>query len=89
MEKLNSDSLKGKNNCIFLDTFPEEDKYYCKSFSVPMAWVIELMDSVSHLANGEPFNLQTFLDNYIWEETDFIYNQAEKAGVLLGEKQVQ
>lgn len=89
MEKLNTDSRNGKNNCIFLDTFPEEDKYYCNSFSVPLGWFMELMDSVSRLANGEPFDLQAFLDNYIWEETDFIYKQAQKAGVLLGGKQLQ
>lgn len=89
MEKLNNEFLNRKNNYIILDTFPEEDKDNCTSFSVPLGWFMELMDSVSRLANGEPFDLQAFLDNYIWEETDFIYKQAQKAGILPGGKQLQ
>lgn len=72
---------------ITLDTFPDADDDYCKKFIVEKKWMFDtLQNSLSHNEN-EPTSLENFLYNYVWEETEVIYNLAKQHGKLVKEWQ--
>ena len=73
---------------VELCTFPENDNDYCHSFTVPKDWLLNVLDSLDRANNREGVNLKRFLDNYIWDETYFIYENAKQNGVLLEEETV-
>lgn len=74
---------------IELCTFPNSDKDYCKTFSVPKEWLIDLLERVDQLHNREGVSLERFLEEYVWDETWFVYLQAKNAGKLLKEETQQ
>lgn len=70
---------------ITLDTFPDTDDDYCKKFIVEKKWMFDaLQNSLSHNEN-EPTTLENFLYNYVWEETEVIYDLAKQQGKLVKE----
>lgn len=76
---------KNMPGCITLDTFPDKDEDYCKEFVVEKKWLFDtLQNSLSHNEN-EPTTLENFLHNYVWEETEVIYELAKQQGKILKE----
>lgn len=73
-------------NKIGLCTFPEDDKYFCKYFEVPKDWLINILDTLDSMNERQGVDLERFLDNYIWDETWFIYDLAKNKGILSFEK---
>lgn len=71
---------------VELETFPDEDKYHRKWFAVPKDWLIDLLERMDQLNERKGVNLENFLDNYIWEETMVIYEQAESEKKILREE---
>lgn len=69
---------------VGLCSFPDDDKDYCKYFEVPETWLIEILESMN---DRKGVDLERFLDNYIWDETWFIYELAKKNGKLIMEKE--
>lgn len=70
---------------IGLCTFPDDDKDYCKYFEVPKGWLLDVWEKWSN--DKQYIDLDEFLDNYVWDETWFIYNLAKDNGVLIMEKE--
>lgn len=70
---------------IGLCTFPDDDRDYCKYFEVPKDWLIDVWEKWNN--NKRYIDLEEFLDNYVWDETWFIYNLAKGNGALITEKE--
>ena len=68
-----------------LCTFPDDDRDYCKVFSVPTEWLLDFLEKLDAFNEGKSVDLQDFLYNYFWDETWIIYLQAKKEGKLLSE----
>lgn len=68
---------------IELCTFPDDDKNYCISFEVPKYWLLMLLERLDSLNSREGVDLPRFLDNYVWDETWFIYQQAKLCDMIL------
>ena len=73
---------------VELCTFPKDDNDYCHSFTVPRDWLIDILEKMDSLNERKGVNLKNFLENYVWDETYFIYENARKNGVLLEEEVV-
>lgn len=72
---------------IELCTFPDDDKDYCKVFTVPKNWLIDILETVDSFNERKGVNLENFLDNYAWDETWFIYLQAKSQNKLISEEE--
>lgn len=70
-----------------LCTFPDDDRDYCKVFSVPTEWLLDLLEKMDTFNERKGVDLQNFLDNYCWDETWFVYLQAKAEGKLLSESE--
>lgn len=70
---------------VELDTFPDSDEYYSKVFTVPKDWLLNIMDRLDEKNERKGVNLENFLQNYVWDETWFIYLQAKAEGKLIRE----
>jgi hypothetical protein len=74
-----------KKNTITLETYgryeEDGDIQYIKYFDVPRAWLeVQVLDEYD--------TLNEFLDNYIWESTEFLYEKALGDGVVTNEREV-
>lgn len=72
---------------VGLCTFPDDDKDYCKYFEVSKTWLIDILESLDNMNERKGVDLEEFLDNYIWDETWFIYELAKDKGKLIAEKE--
>lgn len=72
---------------VGLCTFPDDDKNYCKYFEVHERWLMEILESLDNMNERKGVELEEFLDNYIWDETWFIYELAKKNSKLIMEKE--
>lgn len=72
---------------IGLCTFPDDDRDYCKYFEVPKDWLIDVLERLDNMNERKGVDLEEFLDNYVWDETWFIYNLAKDKGKLIMEKE--
>lgn len=70
---------------IGLCTFPDDDKDYCKYFEVPINWLVDIWGKWGN--NKRYIDLDEFLDNYVWDESWFIYCFAKNNGQLIMEKE--
>lgn len=77
------------NKGIELCTFSDDDKNYCKSFIVDREWLMNILESLDMMNNRQGVSLERFLDNYVWDETYFIYQQAKKNKKIIFEKEVK
>lgn len=73
------------NETTQLCTFPNNDKDYCKCFTVPTDWLEELLGTLDSLNERKGVDLENFLENYVWDETWFIYMQAVAENKLIDE----
>lgn len=73
---------------VELCTYPDHDSKFTKIFKVEHDWLIDKIIDLHKLNDGERTNLQNFLDNYIWEETEIIYQAAKTEHKLISEKEV-
>lgn len=71
---------------IELCTFPDDDKDYCKVFSVPKDWLLDILERLDDKNERKGVDLENFLENYVWDETWFIYLQAKAEGNLIREE---
>lgn len=72
---------------VGLCTFPDDDKDYCKYFEVHERWLMEILESLDNMNEQKGVDLEEFLDNYIWDETWFVYELAKNNGKLIMEKE--
>lgn len=72
---------------VGLCTFPDDDKDYCKYFEVHEDWLIDILERLDNMNERKGVDLEEFLDNYVWDETWFIYNLAKGNGMLIMEKE--
>lgn len=72
---------------VGLCTFPDDDKDYCKYFEVPETWLVGILDSLDSVNERKGVDLERFLNNYVWDETWFIYELAKDKGKLITEKE--
>lgn len=72
---------------IGLSTFPDDDKNYCKYFEVPKNWLVDILESLDSMNERKSIDLENFLNNYIWDESWFIYELAKGEGKLIMEKE--
>ena len=75
------------NDEIRLQTFPDDDRNYCKNFTVPKDWLIDILERLDSFNERKGVDLERFMQNYIWDETWFIYLQAKKDEVLVEESE--
>lgn len=68
-----------------LDTFPDDDKDYCKLFEVPTDWLLETIRTMDGYKERKGVTVQQFLEEFVWEETEVIYELAKQQGKLLRE----
>lgn len=61
---------------IDLCTFPDDDKDYCKVFTVSKEWLTTAL-------NGE--SIESFLDRYTWDETFVLYLNAGNEESIINE----
>lgn len=76
-----------KEKAITLCTFPDDDADYCKEFDVPKGWLLDILQRLDEKNERKGVVLDNFLENYVWDETWFIYLQAKKEGTLLREEE--
>lgn len=76
-----SDTVK----IVELATFPDADDDKSKIFAVPEDWLIDMLESLDDLNERKGVDLDNFLQNYCYDETWFIYNQAIKEEKLIRE----
>jgi hypothetical protein len=67
---------------IGLNTFPDDDKDYCKYFEVEKDWLIHF------LKKNNGMDIEEFLNDYIWDETWFIYYFAKGCNKLICEREM-
>jgi hypothetical protein len=72
---------------IELCTFPDDDRDYCKYFEVPKDWLIDVLERLDNMNERKGVDLENFLDNYVWDETWFIYELAKAKGKLIMEQE--
>ena len=72
---------------VGLCTFPDDDKDYCKYFEVPKNWLVDILERLDNMNERKGVNLEEFLDNYVWDETWFIYELAKDKDKLIVEKE--
>ena len=81
------DKLEKDDDSVTLDTFPDDDRNFSKKFTVPKSWLIDLLEKMDALNERKGVDLERFLQNYIWDETWFIYLQAKKDEVIISEEE--
>ena len=81
------DKLEKDDDSVTLDTFPDDDRNFSKKFTVPKSWLIDLLEKMDALNERKGVDLDRFLQNYIWDETWFIYLQAKKDEVIISEEE--
>ena len=81
------DKLEKDDDSVTLDTFPDDDRNFSKKFTVPKSWLIDLLEKMDALNERKGVDLERFLQNYIWDETWFIYLQAKKDDVIISEEE--
>lgn len=79
-------TMNGKE-IIELCTFPDDDKDYCKIFTVRKSWLLGVLESLEEKNNQNPVDLENFLENYCWDETWFIYLYAKFEDMLISEEE--
>lgn len=72
-----------------LYTFPDDDKDYCKGFTVPTAWLVKAIEDMYPFDKGENIRLERFLETYLWDETWHIYCLAKWAGKVISEEEIK
>lgn len=72
-------------DCIVLDTFPDDDKDYQKKFVAEKNWLFETIQTLDSFNERKGTTLENFLYNYVWEETEVIYDLAKRQGKLVKE----
>ena len=83
------DKLEKDDDSVTLDTFPDDDRNFSKKFTVPKSWLIDLLEKMDALNERKGVDLDQFLQNYIWDETWFIYLQAKQCEVISEEKECE
>lgn len=78
---------KGFELIVGLCTFPDDDKDYCKYFEVHETWLMDILKRLDSMNERNGVDLERFLDNYIWDETWFIYELAKESRKLIVEKE--
>ena len=74
---------------IELCTFPDSDDDYCKLFAVTRDWLVDILDRLDQCNEQKGVDLENFLENYVWDETWFIYEQAKASGKILREEELR
>lgn len=81
------DTLEKDDDSVTLDTFPDDDRNFSKKFTVPRSWLIDILERLDGFNERKCVDLERFLQNYIWDETWFIYLQAKKDEVIISEEE--
>lgn len=80
------DRLNSLDEEVTLCTFPDSDVNYCKKFVVPRGWLLDILERLDSVNERKGVDLENFLQNYVWDETHFIYLQAKTDGKLIREE---
>ena len=72
-------------DCIILDTFPDSDNDYQKKFIVNKAWLVDILERMDALNDRKGVQIERFLNNFIWDETEAIYDLAKQQGKIVKE----
>lgn len=78
--------MKTDMEIVELCTFPDDDSQYCKCFTVPKDWLMDILEILDGMNECKGVDLENFLDNYCWEETWCIYCSAKQVGCVLSER---
>lgn len=78
--------IKTDDKVIGLCTFPDDDKDYCKYFEVCKEFLIDILETLDRNNEQKGVDLDNFLNNYVWDETWFIYEQAKQQNKLIMEE---
>ena len=70
---------------VELATYSDSDESHDKVFAVPEDWLLDLLERLDDLSERKGVDLDNFLQNYCYDETWFIYNQAVKEEMLIRE----
>ena len=76
-----------EDDTVALDTFPNDDRNFSRHFVVPKSWLIDILERLDGFNERKGVDLERFLQNYIWDETWFIYLQAKKDEVIISEEE--
>ena len=83
------DKLEKDDDSVTLDTFPDDDRNFSKKFTVPKSWLIDILGRLDGFNERKGVDLERFLQNYIWDETWFIYLQAKQCEVISEERECE
>ena len=78
-----------EGDTVTLDTFPNDDRNFSTRFVVPKNWLIDILESLDSFNERKGVDLDRFLQNYIWDETWFIYLQAKGKEMLISEEEIR
>ena len=78
---------EGFDLVVGLCTFPDNDKNYCKYFEIHENYLIDILERIDNTNEQKGVNLDDFLNNYVWDETWFIYENAKNENKLIMEKE--
>ncbi len=70
---------------VLLDTFPDDDKDYCKTFVVEKSVFLKILDWLASGEQNSEIDVENFFENYVWEETEIIYEKAKEENEILFE----
>jgi hypothetical protein len=79
--------MNTKSSVIELCTFPDDDKDFCKRFEVSADWLVDVLERLDSINERKGVVLRNFLDNYIWDESWFIYELAKDNGKIISERE--
>lgn len=85
--KRTNDEESEEDDTVALDTFPNDDRNFSRHFVVPKSWLIDILERLDGFNERKGVDLERFLQNYIWDETWFIYLQAKKDEVIISEEE--
>lgn len=71
--------------CIILDTFPDDDNDYQKCFIVEKKFFENILSAFDSFNERKGIDIERFLQNYIWDETEAIYKIAKAQDNILAE----
>lgn len=78
-----------EDDAITLYTYSDSDDFFDKKFEVEKGWLINTLIDIDKLNAREGVELSNFLQNYEYEETQFIYEKAIKERKLLSEHELK
>lgn len=76
-----------ENKFVELRTYPDRDDKKYKLFAVPRFWLTRTLERMDELNNRQGVDLDNFIENYVYAETEAIYEMAKSSYLVEYERE--